>query len=724
MLVAAAVAISLNLALAQSANGVYDADGDGLIEISNLEQLDAVRHDMDGDGRPGSNATAYAQAFPTRSNQSVCESGCKGYELVRSLDFDSAGSYASGRVNPNWTEGAGWTPIGSEHYDGFDATLDGNGHTISNLYVGTLSNHSYSGLFGVAEGGTIGRIQLADAEVTGGSSVGGLVGYNKGATITDSSVSGRVSGAANIGGLVGYNEGATITDSSVSGRVSGTGGHIGGLVGYNDGTISLSHSTADVTGSEDVGGLAGYTRGTVSRSYSTGTVTGHGDVGGLAGDLSDGTIIESYSKSDVTGSGNHIGGLVGRTWETTSMTSVYATGAVYGNNQVGGLVGRTEGWPTVSMTSVYATGAVYGNNQVGGLVGNNATVSSNSFHLTNSYAVGSVSGTTDVGGLFGLSTSGEILRSYWDTATSGQPGSDGGEGKSTAELRGPTGATGIYAGWNPRSWDFGSRSQYPALRADLDGDGVATAGEFGGQGRGPGGGVQPTPTREPAGRYVDFSMGAGHLCLLRDDGVVECAGDDGQGQATPPEGGRYVALDGGDSHTCGLWEDGEVECWGSVAGTFGKDNPPVAPTPTPTPAAGPVAGPTPTVGPTVGPTQPASGSCGETLSANGTVIGEWAAGCESGERAGRYARYYAFTLAEASEVAITLELASGQADTYLYLREGEARSGTALEENDDDGGSTSRSRIAAALGAGTYTIEATTYDAGQTGIFTLTIGGL
>ena len=38
---------------AQSASpGDYDTDDDGLIEISTLEQLDAVRYDLDGDGVP------------------------------------------------------------------------------------------------------------------------------------------------------------------------------------------------------------------------------------------------------------------------------------------------------------------------------------------------------------------------------------------------------------------------------------------------------------------------------------------------------------------------------------------------------------------------------------------------------------------------------------------------------------------------------------------------
>ena len=38
------------VANSQSGNGKYDTDGDGLIEIEYLEQLDAIRYDTDGDG--------------------------------------------------------------------------------------------------------------------------------------------------------------------------------------------------------------------------------------------------------------------------------------------------------------------------------------------------------------------------------------------------------------------------------------------------------------------------------------------------------------------------------------------------------------------------------------------------------------------------------------------------------------------------------------------------
>ena len=102
--------------------------------------------------------------------------------------------------------------------------------------------------------------------------------------------------------------------------------------------------------------------------------------------------------------------------------------------------------------------------------------------------------------------------------------------------------------------------------------------------------------------------------------------------------------------------------------------------------------------------------------------GTWGSECESQVQGRGYARYYSFTLAQ--ESAVTIDLTSS-VDPYLYLRSGDARYGTILHENDDVApGTDTNSRIIATLEAGTYTIEATTYAAGQAGTFTLTVAGL
>ena len=148
------------------------------------------------------------------------------------------------------------------------------------------------------------------------------------------------------------------------------------------------------------------------------------------------------------------------------------------------------GWqaPTAGGGSVkasYATGAVSGANNVGGLIGNNGVT------VTAAYSTGSG------GRLVGANT-GTITHSYWDMATSGQADdSDAatGVGKTTLALKAPTqsdGYAGIYANWNldldgtaggDDPWDFGTASEYPALKVEWDGDGTPTAYEFGRQGR-------------------------------------------------------------------------------------------------------------------------------------------------------------------------------------------------------------------------------------------------
>jgi len=95
------------------------------------------------------------------------------------------------------------------------------------------------------------------------------------------------------------------------------------------------------------------------------------------------------------------------------------------------LVGYCE---AVSISNSYATGIVSGTYFVGGLVGFNFDNSESS--ISNSYATGRVSGSIWVGGLVGWNGKHiPISHSYWDVETSGQTRSDGGIGKTTAEMK-------------------------------------------------------------------------------------------------------------------------------------------------------------------------------------------------------------------------------------------------------------------------------------------------
>ena len=144
------------------------------------------------------------------------------------------------------------------------------------------------------------------------------------------------------------------------------------------------------------------------------------------------------------------------------------------------------------------------------------------------------------------------------------------------------------------------------------------------------------------------------------------------------------------------------------------------------------------------------GTCVTVLTDSGSIPGNWQplADCQSLARAGSNARYYTFTLSEQSEVTVDLysryrelisiyhypegdqyNYAERAANTYLYLRQGHARSGPALHENNYwsnervGSGRNDNSRIVATLPAGTYTAEATTFHGGETWDFTLTVTG-
>ena len=128
-------------------SAVYDTDGDALIEITTLAQLDAIRHDLDGDGVPTTSGTdAYRAAFPDAYSEEaggrlVCARKRRGYELMTGLDSDGDGEVDSD--DDYWNDSAGWDPIGPR----FEATFEGNGHIIRHLFIDRPSRRYPTGLF-------------------------------------------------------------------------------------------------------------------------------------------------------------------------------------------------------------------------------------------------------------------------------------------------------------------------------------------------------------------------------------------------------------------------------------------------------------------------------------------------------------------------------------------------------------------------------------------------
>ena len=308
----------------------YDTDGDGLIEITTLAQLDAVRHDRNGDGVPtASGASTYRAAFPDAfvggNSQLRCVLDCDGYELMADLDFDTDGDGDVDSDDDYWNNGAGWNPIGTYRAD-FLTTFEGNGHTVRNLLINRPSTN-YVGLFGYTDWeADIRHVGLIQVNVTGRTHIGSLVGNNLGA-ITACYATGQVSGLGNVGGLVGINY-RSVRTSYAAVRVSGS-VSVGGLVGRNLGvTIAASYATGAVAGHSPVGGLVGYEGGnTVRASYATGRVSGEANVGGLVGGLGSSTITAGYWDTTTSGqtTGDHgTGQTTAQLQAPTDDTGIYA----------------------------------------------------------------------------------------------------------------------------------------------------------------------------------------------------------------------------------------------------------------------------------------------------------------------------------------------------------------------------------------------------------------
>jgi hypothetical protein len=218
-----------------------------------------------------------------------------------------------------------------------------------------------------------------DVNAPGGDG-GGIIGheYSDGpvpeAVLTRLVSAGTVTGGGSLGGLVGDGEAFAMMQSSSSSSVIATissGGLLGDTV-FSRTIIMDSFATGDVTCSgAECGGLGGSLEGTVVHSYATGRVSCQGECAGLIGDT-DGPILRSWATGNVDGgasSGDGVGGLVGSSssFQSGAISDSYATGNVNGHNYVGGLVGTIAHGG--NLVRSYATGTVTGSDEVGGLVG-------------------------------------------------------------------------------------------------------------------------------------------------------------------------------------------------------------------------------------------------------------------------------------------------------------------------------------------------------------------
>ena len=196
-----------------------------------------------------------------------------------------------------------WTPIGNSD-NMYQGTFDGNGKTISNLYINATSGDA--GFFGYAGNGSIKNITFDNAKVNStGNNTGILAGYDGYCIIENIKTLEKcsVEGIENVGGIAGSTIGNIINCENHA-MVMGA-SCVGGIVGYYDGSYRSITSCANygfVTGSAaNVGGMVGYfiaSPGTIQNCANYGDITGTSNAGNLIGNA------QSCNLNNVLGTGN------------------------------------------------------------------------------------------------------------------------------------------------------------------------------------------------------------------------------------------------------------------------------------------------------------------------------------------------------------------------------------------------------------------------------------
>lgn len=221
-----------------------------------------------------------------------------------------------------------WTPIGtsSKAYTGI---FDGNGYTISGLYIDSKVKHT--GLFGyIGNNGEVKNLTIANSVITSTQNyTGAVVGES-------------------IGNVTNCHTTATTQVTGIN--------YVGGIAGDLGGSMSLSQcsNAAEIVGGVAanqyqrygyVGGIAGGVHSTASNaltdSYNTGRITGVANVGGIAGYLYNGGGIQNvYNTGSVSASKGVAGGIVGA-FRYGTLKNAYNAGLVEASTK-GGVAGRLE----------------------------------------------------------------------------------------------------------------------------------------------------------------------------------------------------------------------------------------------------------------------------------------------------------------------------------------------------------------------------------------------
>ena len=346
--------------------GKYDIDANGEItdsdeayEIGNAGQLYWFAGLVNGTLTDGTAQNLKANAVLT-ADITVNE------DLLTSINTDDDGNVTNG------SSFKAWRPMGMADEKGnltgwYTGIFDGNGHSISGLYVNRDEAaddvhtwfKSCIGLFGYYSGVTR-NLSVLDSYMRGKDCIGGICGYNDGGTIQNCYSAATVCGDSYIGGICGRSEGDSIIENCYNtGYVYGATRSIGGICGDNSATLQGCYNVGNVNGKFYVGGIVGESSGSgntiwIKDCYNRGNVIGDTkDIGGIGGYIGRGLVENCYSQATVSGNTN-VGGICGNS-NKVDFQNAYYDSNLYTGNAIGYLkdatTEKTEGKPSQAFES-------------------------------------------------------------------------------------------------------------------------------------------------------------------------------------------------------------------------------------------------------------------------------------------------------------------------------------------------------------------------------------
>ena len=239
-----------------------------------------------------------------------------------------------------------WEPIGNIT-NPYKGTFDGNGKTISNLYINASQDNM--GLFGHINQSTIKDLTLEDAKVT---NTGSYTGILAGCARDDAST------------LQNIKISKTCQIQAKGDKSDYTGGIVGAFYGYAYNCVNY----ATVEGRQCVGGLFGKYSGTgnsITACANYGNITAtRWNAGGLVGSFNYGTIQDCANYGYVEGK-ERVGGMAGHVYEG-KIKNVFCYGSIRATEDtpsVGMALGYSKQGTTEGMVAYYSGATLTINDQ-------------------------------------------------------------------------------------------------------------------------------------------------------------------------------------------------------------------------------------------------------------------------------------------------------------------------------------------------------------------------